>query len=163
MCGVVGSVLSNEVITVEYVIQIMKSMVDNEMDDVENDCDKHNGEDNDVNAFASGSEIGKYDNVGNDSEGATEDVIRDDFGKSPDLNGDDDVSCCEDISTLQAMNSFVSDQPHSTAFSVDLMKLYNTLTYFGVPHRVVAKINGQILGMIECWGFGPGNKVDNLI
>lgn len=97
--------------------------------------DKHNGEDNDVNAFASGSEIGKYDNVGNDSEGATEDVIRDDFGKSPDLNGDDDVSCCEDISTLQAMNSFVSDQPHSTAFSVDLMKLYNTLTYFGVPHR----------------------------
>jgi len=38
MCGVVGSVLSNEVITVEYVIQIMKSMVDNEMDDVENDC-----------------------------------------------------------------------------------------------------------------------------
>jgi len=29
--------------------------------------------------------------------------------------------------------------------------------------RVVCNINEQILDTNECWGFGPGEKVDNMV
>ncbi|QCD89194.1 hypothetical protein DEO72_LG4g133 [Vigna unguiculata] len=43
------------------------------------------------------------------------------------------------------------------------MKFYRSITVFGVPNRVVCNINEQILDTNECWGFGPGEKVDNMV
>ncbi|QCE10170.1 hypothetical protein DEO72_LG10g1396 [Vigna unguiculata] len=86
-----------------------------------------------------------------------------DVGKGVDMNRASHGGISVEVEPLQAIVSYVPQQPRMTQFKVDYMKLYTSITIFGVPNRVVCNINGQILGTNECWGFGPRKKVDNMV
>ncbi|QCD82850.1 hypothetical protein DEO72_LG2g3191 [Vigna unguiculata] len=92
-----------------------------------------------------------------------EDEIRDHVHKGFDLNSESDVGQFGEVSALQVIVPYDPQQPSIDALGVDLMKLYNIVTFYSTPYRVVTNINGQIFGTSECWGFGPANKVDNLV
>jgi len=80
--------------------------------------------------------------VGEDVDVFGQDVLvgvetskEDDVGKAFDLNSEADDHHCEDVSTLHVLVPYVVEQSSSHAFQVDLMKLYRSVTYFGVPYR----------------------------
>ncbi|XP_027905985.1 uncharacterized protein LOC114165600 [Vigna unguiculata] len=85
-----------------------------------------------------------------------------DVGSGLDMNRASHGGISDGVEPLQAIVPYVPQQPRMTQFKVDYMKLYSSITVFGVPNRVVCNINGQILGTNECWGFGPRKKVDNM-
>ncbi|XP_027922562.1 uncharacterized protein LOC114180443 [Vigna unguiculata] len=91
-----------------------------------------------------------------------EDEIGEHLHKCFDLNSESDVAQFGEVLALQAIAPYDPQQPSFDSLGVDLMKLYNTVTYDRTPYRLVANINGQILGTSECCGFGPTNKVDNM-
>ncbi|XP_027925341.1 uncharacterized protein LOC114182635 [Vigna unguiculata] len=108
-----------------------------------------------------GEDVDAGCDVAEDGEGA--DVqSEEEMAKGIDLNCAADIGVRNDLSAGAVVMPCVSLQAPSAAMKVDLLKLYNSVTCYGVPYRVVCNINGQILGTSECNGFGPGMKVDNM-
>jgi len=59
----------------------------------------------------------------------------DDVGKAFDLNSASDVGHCGEVLELQVIVPYVAEQTSITEFKVDFMRLYRSVTYFGVPYR----------------------------
>jgi len=62
-------------------------------------------------------------------------VKEEDVAKGIDLNSTADFGTSNDMFVLALVIPCVSYQPPSAAMKVDLMKLYTSVTYFGVPYR----------------------------
>jgi len=58
-----------------------------------------------------------------------------DVGKGVDMNRASHGGISVEVEPLQAIVSYVPQQPRMTQFKVDYMKLYTSITIFGVPNR----------------------------
>ncbi|QCD92951.1 Ulp1 protease family [Vigna unguiculata] len=92
-----------------------------------------------------------------------EDEIGERLHKGFDLNSESDVEQFGEVLALQVIAPYDPQQPSFDSLGVDLMKLYHTVTYARTLYRLVANINGQILGTSKCSGFAPGKMVDNMV
>jgi len=59
----------------------------------------------------------------------------DDVGKGLDMNCVSHGGISGEVEPLQAIVPYVPQQPRMTQFKVDYMKLYTSITVFGVPNR----------------------------
>jgi len=62
-------------------------------------------------------------------------VKEEEMAKGIDLNCAADFGANNDMSAVALVIPCVSFQPPSAAMKVDLLKLYNSVTYYGVPYR----------------------------
>ncbi|QCE13907.1 hypothetical protein DEO72_LG11g905 [Vigna unguiculata] len=154
VCEVVDSLMKDKLITIENVIDMIKSVVHSDFDDVDNFklCVFGTRADGDlpkrVNInFAGGEdvheeggvevevEVGDHDDeIRHEPPIVVERMNREEVEKAFDLNSKFYVGHCGDVSTLQLLVPYVPKQPSIDALEVDFMKLYKTVTYFDVPY-----------------------------